>query len=244
MSLEPVILNTVNVQSSEIKESLGQESASIIENIESSKSHTTDETERTLSTLASQTETINSDITTARDAINTVTTDAKDEIKAHTVSESNRVLNAMQSGNGYGHSTIVSVSPLINRNLSSTYPFTVTPPAGCFVRIVTLHSTTSAITLQIDLGYGLVVGSSGNRFSLLREVDSNDYRTSLAQQNFRIGGGNNRYNPFSVSTIDERLVGHNPFTHLDGAIGLPIKLYGTSTSTYTFSIAYEIRKVQ
>ncbi|MGI2929462.1 hypothetical protein [Vibrio fluvialis] len=244
MSLEPVILNTVNVQASEIKESLGQESASIIENIESSKSHTTDETERTLSALASQTETINSDIATARDAINTVTTDVKDEIKAHTVSESNRVINAMQSGSGYGHSTIVSVSPPAKRSMTYMTPFTVTPPAGCFVRIVTLYAESYNLQLQIDLGYGLVVGSSSDRFSLYRETENNGYRTSLAQVNFRIGGGNLYNNPVSVSTSDDRLIGHNPFTHLDGAIGLPVKLYGTSSSAYYFYIGYEIRKVQ
>ncbi|EJA3103236.1 hypothetical protein MWT34_002353 [Vibrio vulnificus] len=248
MSLEPVILNTVNNKSDEIKNEVAQQVASLKQDNAAKKdeinAHTsamkdevatqiTNETERTLIALTQQKEALVADNGTKRDEVNAVTQSAKEDVMARVTTEANRVIAAQSGVVKYGHEEIISVAGTSNRSVKLSQPYTITPPSqDCFIRLTVLE-TSSGICRKIDLGSGVF------NFTISDRSQQNSYLFGVLNS-FRVGG-----RAFGNNTSHVASDGMNPLQHLDGALGMPVKIYGYTDSSYSVvSVAYQIIRVK
>lgn len=257
MSLEPVILNEVQRKAAETQTKIDTQTQTLVDDNATKRDEINSET---AAKLAEQTTTLQQTVTDSeiavtqhvvnevdrcissntsavigsRDDVNSTTQAAKNEIKSHVTSEANRVIAAAQSGGDkYCHEEIIGVVNLTGRNVTLSFPFTITPPSpDSFIRITVLE-TNSGIGRKIDLGRGVF------NFTITDRGQSNTYLFGV-NNSFRVGG---RAQSNSVSQAASDAM--NPLQHLDGALGLPVKIYGYSDSNNSVvNVAYQIIRVR
>ncbi|GIB60606.1 hypothetical protein VCSRO93_2851 [Vibrio cholerae] len=249
MSLEPVILNEVQRKAAETQIKIDTQTQAVIAEIAAKAdeinvhvsgassgvaSHITQETDRTLSAIDSQATAITAAVEVSRDEVNSTTQTAKNDVKSHVTSEANRVIAAAQSGGDkYGHEEIIGAVNLTGRTVTLSSPFIITPPSpDSFIRITVLE-TNSGIGQKIDLGRGVF------NFRITDRGQSNNYLFGV-NNSFRVGG---RAYSNSASLVASDAM--NPLQHLDGALGLPVKIYGYSDSNNSVVyVAYQIIRVR
>ncbi|HDY7701660.1 TPA: hypothetical protein RQK06_001670 [Vibrio vulnificus] len=248
MSLEPVILNEVQRKAAETQIKIDTQTQSLIAEIATKAdeinlhvsgassgvaSHVTQETDRTLSAIESQTTAITAAVEVSRDEVNSTTQTAKNDVKTHVTAETNRVIAAQSVGVKYGHEEIIAAVGTTNRSVKLSQPYTITPPSqDSFIRI-TLLETSSGIGRKIDLGSGVF------NYTIANKSQQNSYLFGVSNE-FRVGG-----RAFGNNTNHVASDGMNPLQHLDGALGMPVKIYGYTDSSYSVvSVAYQIIRVK
>lgn len=126
----------------------------------------------------------------------------------------------------YGHEVIVSVSTTAIVQIAAGMEYSITPPTGCFIRVVALDASANNVVVLKSLGAGTL------NLKILVQGHSNTHQLGGSSR-FRVGGS------LSSST------GSNPLQYIDGAINEPIVIKNTeATGTRTITLAYQVIKIE